>query len=209
VSYIRTEATAWLSDDERRDLAELLGPAESTVEIEPLPPPRPVVREWTMEDLAGGLEAASHGRDFERGQALYAEALCNRCHRLGDRGRAQGPDLTGVAKRFNTHDLLVSIVQPSKVIDEKYRGAVLETRDGQAITGRIVGGSETVLLVATDPLDPRQTREVPLADIETQAPAPLSIMPAGLLNTLTRDEILDLLAYVQANGDREHPSFEE
>ncbi len=89
VGYIRSEAEAWLDDGERAALGELVSTAPSSDELEETPPPRPLVREWKMEDLLDSLEAAGHGRNFERAQALYTAALCGRCHKLGDRGKPQ------------------------------------------------------------------------------------------------------------------------
>ncbi|MGE0609929.1 MAG: hypothetical protein AB7O62_22755 [Pirellulales bacterium] len=208
MSYIRSEAEAWLSPDERAALGDLAATAAiATTSFEP-PPPRAVVREWKMEELLDSLEEAGRGRNFQRGETLFAAALCNRCHLLGKQGLPLGPELTAVGKRFNRKDLLESIINPSKVVEEKYRTSVLQTADGETLTGRIVGGSETTLIVATDPLDPRQMRHLPLADIESQTTSSISLMPAGLLNTLTRDEILDLLAYLQTGGDKDAPNFQ-
>lgn len=210
VNSIRTEATAWLSEAELKELAPLLalrndGSDDSSTPV----PPRPFVKDWKLEDLHATLEKAGSGRNFERGKSLYATAMCIRCHRLRTTGRPVGPELTAVGNRFNRRDLLESILVPSKVIDEKYRNLTVETKGGLVVVGRLVGGDETTIALSTEPLDPTQVKRIALDDIESQAHSPISPMPNGLLNTLTQAEILDLLAYLQSGGDPQHPSFQK
>jgi putative heme-binding domain-containing protein len=207
VENIRNEAAAWLTDDERAALGELVAPAEPADEAEAAAP-RSFVRAWQLADVESDLERAGHARDFARGERLFAETLCRRCHRLAGRGGRSGPDLAGAGQRFGRRDLLETILAPSKAVDEKYRSRVVQTVDGETLIGRVVGASETALVLAVDPLDLRQVRQVELSAIEDEAPAALSPMPEGLLNGLSADEILDLLAYVQAAGDPQHPNFQ-
>ena len=85
------------------------------------------------------------------------------------------------------------------MIAEKYRGIKIMTTDGQVVTGQIVVGRDyrsSVLQIATDPLDPSKTTEVAKQDIESHRPSSVSPMPTGLLNTLSADEVADLLAYL-------------
>jgi putative heme-binding domain-containing protein len=105
-----------------------------------------------------------------------------------------------VANRFGRRDLLLSILEPSRVVDEKYRNEQVITSDGRVLVGRIVTGGDyraTTLRLATDPLRPSQTVEVNKSDIEAHQASPQSPMPAGLLDTLTVNEIQDLLAFLE------------
>jgi len=75
----------------------------------PLPPPRPFVRNWSLEDFSRNeLAEKRPGPDFERGRELFEAALCSRCHVFGTLGRPIGPDLTTVGRRFSSRDLLES-----------------------------------------------------------------------------------------------------
>jgi putative heme-binding domain-containing protein len=159
---------------------------------------RPEVRKWTLDELTPALDSVGTGRDLARGKRLYAEALCARCHRLRGEGLPIGPDLDGVASRFGRRDLLETIVVPSKVVDDKYRNLVIETDAGQVITGQLAGGDAVTLAIAPDPLEPTQIQRVSRKSIVTRKSSPVSIMPEGLLNTLDRDEILDLLSYLES-----------
>ena len=120
-----------------------------------------------------------------------------RCHRVGTEGRTLGPDLTFVASRFGPRDLLEHILVPSKVIDGKYRQTIVETKSGQVLSGRVVGGDSENLLLAPDPLRPTKVTKIPLNDIEARKASPVSPMPVGMLNSLTEPEILDLLEYLR------------
>ncbi len=198
INGIREDALAMLSADERRELGTLLEPAaESGGDIAVANPQRPVVREWKLEELEAAVKNTSAPRDVARGEKLFREALCVRCHRVGTEGRTLGPDLTFVASRFGPRDLLEHILVPSKVIDGKYRQTIVETKSGQVLSGRVVGGDSENLLLAPDPLRPTKVTKIPLNDIEARKASPVSPMPVGMLNSLTEPEILDLLEYLR------------
>ncbi len=198
INGIREDALAMLSADERHELGTMLEPAaESGGDIAVANPQRPVVREWTLEELEAAVKNTTAPRDVARGEKLFRETLCLRCHRVGTEGRTLGPDLTFVASRFGPRDLLEHILVPSKVIDGKYRQTIVETKSGQVLSGRVVGGDSENLLLAPDPLRPTKVTKIPLTDIDARKASPVSPMPAGMLNSLTEPEILDLLEYLR------------
>ncbi len=98
-------------------------------------------------------------------------------------------------------------MNPSKVVSDQYQAVSIETTDGQVITGRIVNLSGDGFNVNTDMLDPNKMVNVNRRRIEVMVPSKTSMMPEGLLNTLTEDEILDLMAYLLSGGSREHAMF--
>jgi hypothetical protein len=111
------------------------------------------------------------------------------------------PELTACGNRFGRRDLLETILSPSKFVDEKYRDNSIELADGKVVTGRITGDDGRSLTVATNPLEPAHVVKIEHGEIVSRNSSLLSPMPSGLLNTLTKDEILDLLAYLIADGD--------
>ncbi|MEY4181017.1 MAG: hypothetical protein RLY70_4592 [Planctomycetota bacterium] len=136
-----------------------------------------------------------------RGERVFQAALCSRCHRVGVRGPAIGPDLTHVAQRFSRRDILESIVRPSLSVAEPYRNARIVTEDGKVMTGRVVSAGDyrsQSLKLNTDPLRPSQWVEVDKRTIAEFLDLGTSPMPEGLLNPFTREEIADLLAYLEA-----------
>lgn len=207
VFSIRVEALAATPAEERAKLAALLSDVPAAESKATSAPPRPFVRAWQVSDLTGELAGGASGRDFHRGRALFTTAMCNRCHRLGGTGTPIGPELSAVGHRFGRKDLLETILVPSKVIDDKYRDVTLETTLGKVLVGRIVSGDDATILLSTNPVSFDQLERVAKRDIESQTPSPVSPMPAGLLNTLSAAEILDLLAYLESGGNPEHPAF--
>jgi putative heme-binding domain-containing protein len=209
LSNIRKDALASLSDDERAQLSPLLATLNQQAAAPSAAPnvQRPFVWDWTLADLTDSLEQLSAGRDFDRGRRLYSAALCDRCHRLAGRGTAVGPELTGSGNRFGRKDLLETILSPSKFVDEKYRDTALELADGKLMIGRVLGDDGQSLIMGTNPFDPKQVARIDHSAIASRSWSLLSPMPTGLLNTLSKEEIFDLLAYLIADGDETHATF--
>ncbi|HVX12629.1 MAG TPA: hypothetical protein VHC22_15725 [Pirellulales bacterium] len=211
LANVRRDALGTLSDEEREKLSPLLAAKPQPVVPAPPATPRPFVWDWQLADLGDSLDGLSAGRNFARGRDMYRAATCDRCHRLAGNGAAVGPELTGCGSRFGRKDLLETILTPSKFVDEKYRDAALELADGRVIVGRITHDDGESLTVATSPLDPTQVVKVARREVESRTASLVSPMPSGLLNSLSRDEILDLLAYLIADGneDQFHTSFDD
>lgn len=169
--------------------------------------PRSVVKEWKLDELAPLVENGLKGRDFDRGRDLFAAAQCFVCHRFGNDGGSVGPDLTGLVGRFSAHDLLESIVLPSKTISDQYEAVMIATEDGRVVTGRIINLNGEDLTVMPNMLDPNGLVNIDRRKVEEMKPSPVSMMPEGLLNTLNEQEVLDLMAYLLSRGDREAPYF--
>ena len=75
------------------------------------------------------------------------------------------------------------------------------------MSGRITDENDKRIIVLPNMLAPEATVEVPLADIASRQPSKVSAMPTGLLNQLTAEEILDLLAYIEAGGKEKAANF--
>jgi putative heme-binding domain-containing protein len=210
ISRIRSEATARLSEKERALLAPLLERKPPAFEVPAEARGRAFVRDWKSADLMGSLGKVDRGRDFARGQKLFRAAACSACHRMGRVGAAVGPDLTSVARRFSRRDILESILDPDRVVAEQYRRDVISTRGGKVYVGTILQGGDyrsPELRLVADPLEPGKVTKIAKGEIESHQKSETSIMPAGLLNTLTEGEVLDLLAYLEAGGDPRHPLY--
>lgn len=197
LTFIRTDALAALSEQDRAGIQPLIDSLGKAPQAATAPSVRRAeVRKWSMDDLAELDQQTGAKRDLARGKRLFSEALCIRCHRLQGAGQPVGPDLDGVASRFGRRDLLESILLPSKVVDEKYRNLVIETDEGGVFTGQLAGGDAAYLAIAADPLEPARIVRVSRKGIVSRRTSPVSLMPEGLLNTFDREEILDLLAYL-------------
>ncbi len=198
-TWLETETLETLTPELREQYARVKA---SLTEPEPLPPSRPFVQKWTLDELR---ELADHatGGDVQSGRKIFQTALCSRCHRFADQGRSVGPELTQVAGRFSRHDILDSILNPSKAIAENYQGVTIQTTEGKVITGRVIPGGDfrsEKLRISTDLLRPDQVVEIDKKLIEEHHPSLVSPMPQGLLDTLTKEEIRDLMAYLTRSG---------
>jgi putative heme-binding domain-containing protein len=199
VTFIRSDFLAGLSAAEREALKEEIAQLGKAAELPATAmAPRPVVRQWKLPDLVDAVAKLERSPDLERGKAMFHAAQCSRCHRVGKEGQPFGPDLTHVSGRFGRRELLQAIVEPSKVVDEKYRIWQVQTHDGQALTGQLVGGDQATLFLARDPLRTAEFVKLERDNIAARKPDPTSPMPTALLDTLTPEEVQDLLAYLGA-----------
>lgn len=206
MANIKRDAVATLSAEEKTALQPILDarPEEAAVAIAK---PRPFVKKWTLDELAPLISAGMKNRDYDRGRALFGAASCFACHRFGNEGGANGPDLTGLAGRFSARDLLESTVDPSKVISDQYQATTFVLDDGRTVTGRIVNMSNDNWNVNTDMLNPGGAVNVNRKQVESIIPSKISMMPTGLLDTLKEDEVLDLFAFLLSRGDRKNAMF--
>jgi putative heme-binding domain-containing protein len=175
--------------------------------------------EWTYDDLAEAVDVlpfgdddehahADGGRSFAVSKNLFKVASCIACHKMNDEGNAFGPDLSKLeAKKMTKEHLLNSLLDPSRDIDEKFQSNVIELVDGRTVTGLVVRETKEEIDVIVDPLANAQPTTIRVEDIEDRFTNKTSTMPKGLLNKLTREEIIDLIAFVVARGDEKHPIF--
>ena len=204
IGNIRKAATAALSDAERAELASIITGAPVT----PKPPlvQRQFVKEWKMEDLLPDLDKVSRGRSFEKGKQAFNDAQCIACHRFGNEGGSVGPELGAASSKYTRRDILESIIEPSKVVSEQYQNTTLFLKDGEDVIGRIIDEDRGKVVVVTDPLKQTQ-REIQKSDVKERQASKLSPMPEGLVSILTKEEILDLLAYMESGGKANAAAF--
>ena len=136
------------------------------------------------------------------GFRVLKEAACLTCHAFGGEGQGLGPDLTTIGLRFDVVSILESIIEPSKVIADKYKNISVTTHRGELIEGRLVGESDESLIISTNALNFSQLRSVKLNLLAARNDSKFSPMPANLLNIFTQDEILDLLALLQLGSKK-------
>lgn len=162
---------------------------------------------WTVAELAPKAEAGMKGRNFERGRKMFGMVGCFACHRFANEGGMVGPDLSAIGSRFGVRDILVSIIEPSKEINEQFTATVVKTTDGDQIVGRIVNLNGDRISVNTDLFDPNQQTSVDRNKVKSIEQSKISLMPEGLLDYLKEEEALDLLAYLISGGNPQHEAF--
>lgn len=197
---IKDLALAKIPDAERGHFAALAERKAEPPEPAGSAAPRPFVQNWTVADLAADLDKLGAGRDLARGKAAYLAAQCAGCHLFRGEGGNIGPDLTAASNRFNRRDLLEAIIDPNKGISEQYAMFHVTQFDGKKeVAGMIVEDTNDFLKVLVDPL--RGTTEmISKYNPPKKELLPTSPMPPGLINTLTKDEVLDLLAFIESGA---------
>ena len=145
------------------------------------------------------LSEGSRGGVARRGRPVYA-ALCARCHGgTGDLGKGAvifGPDLSGVTKRLRPEEIVESIVDPSKVVSNRFRATTVALTNGQVLSGFVTEqDAEIVTLV-----EHGRVQRLARSKIRGMKPQEKSLMPELLLNRLTDGEIRDLLAFLGELG---------
>ncbi len=200
------EAVTNMSDQERTQLAaEIKAVAQVAIPTYETKA-RKFVKAWTMDEVTPQLDKVVKGRNFERGRDAFIGGQCIKCHRMGDIGGGAGPDLTAVSSRFSRRDILESILEPSKVISEQYQNISVTTMAGKTFIGRLVDETPAKIVLQPDPLSGERI-EIAVKDIDARSVSKVSPMPANLADVLTADEILDLIAYLEASGQRQHAVF--
>lgn len=133
-----------------------------------------------------------------RGEDIFrrGELNCLKCHAIGGSGGKVGPDLVSIGSSAQVDYLVDSILQPNKAVKEGYHSVVVQTTDGKVVTGIKVRQTDNSLLLR-DAED--REMEIPLNAIDDQAPG-TSLMPAGLVDKLTRPELVDLVRFLSELG---------
>lgn len=212
LQFIRNDSLATLSDAEREELQPLLAerPAEkSTLEALSSIFVGRETTDWKLDDLSAAARDGLRNRDFADGRKMFGATGCFACHRFGNEGGMTGPDITNAGSRYSPRDLLEQILEPSKEINEQFVPVEVVTDDDDVYCGTIVDLNRETIFLNTDPADPNRQVRIPRQRVVSIGPSKLSPMPEGLLAPLTKDEILDLLAYVLSGGDARNEMFEQ
>lgn len=212
IEFIRNDSLATFTDSEKTELAAL---------IEKKPEKKSAIENlgamfvgrtpanWTLDELSAAAKTGMKSRNFDNGRKMFGAAACFTCHRFGNEGGMTGPDLTGAGGRYSPHDLLDQIINPSKEINEQFAPIVVTKNNGDTVIGVVVNLNGDSVQLNTDGSDPNQRVAVDRKEVKSIEPSKVSPMPPMLLTMLTKDEILDLLAYVLSGGDRNNPAFQK
>jgi len=160
---------------------------------------------WKLEDLSATINSL-RGRSYKNGKRVFERAHCTTCHRQDNVGIEFGPDLTKLDPRFQPLDILRDILDPSRrIADAKFDFWIFETDSGKSVAGLILKETDQTVQVMEKPLTVASPVVLKKSEIEHRNMSLMSIMPRGLLDNLTREEIADLVAYVAARGDPSSP----
>ncbi len=160
-----------------------------------------IVKAWSLADF-NEPRIMSDEATLMRGMQAFVKGGCIQCHVVAGHGTNLGPDLTDVGKRFQGMKLLQQVLEPSSEINPQYQSHQFFLESGEVVSGVIVQETQDDYKVMTNLLTPNAFQRVRRKDIEEQFPTKISPMPNGLANVLTKDEITDMLSFLQTGGYR-------
>ncbi len=158
---------------------------------------RSFVKNWKLQDLESEIESGTRGRSDEIGARIFKEATCAQCHPIGTTGRNIGPSLNDVATRWKNDKagILREILEPSHKIDPKFALYSVLTEDEVVYSGILIEESKESISILSG-ADQKEPKVIPRSEISNMVKSSLSIMPNGLMDQYTQDEIFELLAYL-------------
>ena len=143
------------------------------------------------------LEASLPAGDIRRGQAVFnnPKVACVTCHAIGYVGGHVGPDLTSVGQIRTKRDLLESILFPSASFAQGFEPYIAITTAGQRYDGLLRRDDAEGITLVTGP---DQEVKIPRPDLKELRPGTLSILPSGLDQQLSPQEMADLTTFLKA-----------
>ncbi len=132
----------------------------------------------------------------DRGREVFFRTTtnaCASCHRAGGRGQWIGPDLSTIGVKYGRDELIHSILSPSAAIGLAYRSVVAALASGRVVTGLAVEDTPARLVLKTAE---GERVVIEPSSIEERSTSDVSLMPEGLAQTMTDQELVDLLAYL-------------
>jgi putative heme-binding domain-containing protein len=163
----------------------------SVQKLFPISKPAPKTTRMTEVARVRSIIGAGTGDPY-RGEATFLQR-CAVCHTLFHKGGNVGPNLTSY-QRDDLSTMLISIVDPSAEIREGFQNYLLKTKDGRTLSGFL--SDNDAQIVALRGLDGQDIR-VPRTDIAKLEAVPTSLMPEGLLEGLSDQEMRDFFAYLR------------
>jgi putative membrane-bound dehydrogenase-like protein len=193
---LRALVNTKLTADQRTLVEEMEKPQPAAADLLARVLGKPFTKERPRgDDLDAWLKRLDGPADTAAGRRVFFHprlAGCSRCHRVDGRGQDIGPDLSAIG-RSDRRQILESILQPDNLVAPHYQVWLTATRDGKVHTGMLFKTvlDEYTYVDANGALFQLNTRDI----VESRA-VPRSIMPAGLPDLLTDQELRDLLAYL-------------
>lgn len=172
---------------------------------DPVEPANPIgsnrsfIQAWKVDELKDELDSGLRGRTPEIGKKVFAEASCAGCHKVSGEGGAIGPELTDVFARWKGDRVAVlrEILDPSHKVDAKYAMQRILTVDGRTISGVLLKEDDDNVYLMSNP-ESKEPTLVAQDDIEAMVPSSVSMMPKALMDQYTKDEIFELMAYLES-----------
>ncbi len=146
-----------------------------------------------LDQLLAGLQAGNR----DRGRRLFesAKTACSTCHQIGYVGGHVGPDLTKIGAIRTERDLLESVVYPSASFVRSFEPVIVATKEGDEYSGVLRQESADSILVISGP---GAEHRLAMADVAEMRPGTVSVMPEGLTQALSTQDLSDLITFLKS-----------
>lgn len=155
----------------------------------------PVPKAQGVENLPPMVKLLQLKGNPANGAAAYSKAACMTCHKVGGQFIDFGPDLTEIGNKLSKEAMFEAILYPSAAISHGFHGVALTTKSGQTFSGYITGETESELTLR---LPGGVSQAFPAKVVAKRENLEQSLMPPGLAATLSTQELVDLVAYLQS-----------
>ena len=149
----------------------------------------------TLGDKVATARALKAKGNVARGKTLFTSQACVSCHTTADGQTPKGPHLVDIGKRYKKAELIESILKPSAKIAQGFDTYVFVLKNGKAMTGFVTSES-------AGEVELRQingiSSTIKKSEVGVRRKSPGSVMPVGLVNSLTPEQLADLIAYLQS-----------
>lgn len=172
-------------------------------------PSNPSTRDFLEPFLPPSQRSTRLGRDFDSAEILKLsgnaavgkdlffslQTQCSNCHRVQGRGNELGPDLSQLGKKYSKSQILQEVRDPSRTIDPKFSATTFQLKDGEVVTGIVIEKSDSLFTVRDQK---GNKRVIDAKAIEELRVSSTSMMPDNVLESLTAQQLADLLEYMSA-----------
>lgn len=207
---VRQTAIANVPENEKEYFQEISGTYSPSTAVADLPQPIGPGGNYSgnnMGDILWGGKMDNYKGTIADGERVYKAAMCVLCHRMRGEGGAAGPDLTQAHTRFSSYAMVFAIFSPNDEISDQYANTLFHMKDGKKLAGRIKTEEGDSIALMPNPFNENYVINLAKSNVEKRELSPVSPMPAGLLNRLNEQEVLDLFIYLRAGGDEAHESY--
>ena len=175
--------------------------AENEAEVEAILAARKpdIQNEWKLDDF-DDFTTSNDEAVMMRGMQSFMKANCHQCHAVAGHGINLGPDLSEIGKRYKGRKLLQHILEPSFEINEKFQTVSVLDDSGQEYSGIVESENNETITLIPNLLTPKKTVTIPKSTIDDRGKSKLSSMPMGMVNVLTKQEIVDLTSFLEHGG---------
>jgi|TARA_B110000014_G_C20123398_1_gene596570 putative heme-binding domain-containing protein len=130
--------------------------------------------------------------DSKKGEIVYLRS-CFTCHKVGEKGIDFGPALSEIGDKLAREAMYVSIMSPNQAISFGYEGFTVKTKTGNTLIGYVVSDGDNELAMKVPGGAVISTDK---SKVESRVPLAVSLMPSGLVSTMTKDELVNLVEYL-------------